>query len=372
MTRRAIRALPGTVGLLLATLELSACDSELVTLGRIPSGMVPSSGTDTGGTNTGGTDTGGTDTGGTATGGMTGAGAEGGATDGGATDGGATDTGGTDGGATDTGGTSTGGQMFPLRFGAMRQLTELGSPNKDDNATLTRDSLVVYFTSTRGENADVYRAARRSLDEPFDEPVLFDPVLYDGNTSSPAISLDGRTLWVGQEREGGIGEIDIWVTTFDGVEWSPLRNVAGLNSPEKDIPRPPAGGGVVMPLGSQRGGPDLDYRTFLAFRANETAAFGVPQAIPELDLGQRVVDGFLTEDLLMLFFSSGESEDDGDLFVARRASPNDPFGPPEPLDALNTSYDERDPWISPDLTRFFFTSNRNLDHEIFEVTVTRQ
>jgi hypothetical protein len=373
MTRRALRALSGSVGLL-TVLELSSCDSDLVTLGRIPGGMDSSSGTDTGGTASGGTDTGGTSTGGT-----NGVGADGGATDGGATDGGAAGEGGADGGATDTGGTSTGGAStggrMSLGFSAVKHHDELGAMGfKDDNATLTANMLVVYFTSTRGENADVYRAERASIDLDFGEPDLFTFTQIDGNTSSPAISLDGRTLWVGQERDGGVGEIDVWVTTTtDGLDWSSLRNVTELNSPAKDIPRPPAGAGLVMPLGSQRAGIDLDYRTFLASRTSASGVFRMPQPIPELENGRRVVDGFLTEDLTMLFYSSGDGEDEGDLFVVRRATPSDPFGPPEPLTDLNTmEWDERDPWISPDLTRFFFTSNRTGDHEIFEATVTRQ
>jgi hypothetical protein len=199
---------------------------------------------------------------------------------------------------------------------------------------------------------------------------LFEPANDpDEDDSSPAISLDGSSLWVGRVLED---DVDIWVTTTTdaGQTWSELRSVTELNSAEKDIPRPPANRNRVMPLGSQRGA--SDYRTLLATRPEGADTFGEPRPIPELENGLRIVDGFLTEDLLMLFYSSGEGEDEGDLFVARRATPDAAFGPPEPLEGLNDSdWDERDPWVAPDMSRIFFTSNRVDDnHEIFEATLT--
>jgi hypothetical protein len=260
-----------------------------------------------------------------------------------------------------------------FRFGLPVQRAELGTDSKEDNATLTADALWIYFT--RGGDAEVFRARRSSVDEPFEAPAPFAPANTDVDAASPAISLDGRTLWVGQEREDDSEDSDIWVTRQnDDDTWTPLEIVAALNSPLKDIPRPPAGGNLVMPLGSQRGGAELDYRTYLAARPSETADFGAPVPIPELELGRRVVDGFLTEDLLTLFFSSGEEENDGDLFYVQRPTLNDPFGAPVALADLNRDdSDERDPWLSPDSTRFFFTSDRlDENHEIFEVVVSRE
>lgn len=261
-----------------------------------------------------------------------------------------------------------------LRFGDPVQRTELGSGEKDDNPTLTADALTVYFSSERRDETRVYTATRPSVDEPFGEPALVDLVGNDEDISSPAISSDGLTLWVGKDRGEDL-ETDIWVTTRTPTEgFGPLENVTNLNSVEKDIPRPPAGGGLVMPLSSQRAGADLDYRIYLATRRDDRSPFGAPQPLPELDLGRRVVDGFLTEDLLTVFFSSGFAENDGELFMAQRPSVTLPFDAPVPIEALNRAEtDERDPWLSKDGTRFFFTSDRVAgDHEIFECVVSRE
>jgi hypothetical protein len=109
-----------------------------------------------------------------------------------------------------------------------------------------------------------------------------------------------------------------------------------------------------------------------------------------LDYDDRsTVDGFLTDDGLTMFFSSapvtppadaatpvdagkavdagravdaGKSGDAGasssDLFVAFRRSTSEDFVLTESLTDLNTSADERDPWLTPDGTTLYFTSDR--------------
>lgn len=270
----------------------------------------------------------------------------------------------------DPGSTPDGEPVY--RFAEPVLLMELQSDEKDDNPTLTSNLLEIYFTSTRQDSAAVFFASRDSVSDPFRAPVRVDSV-SDEDTASPAISLDGQTLWVGQDRnDDDVDETDIWFATRlanDG--WSALENAASLNSSAKDIPRQPAGTDelTIMPLGSQRNGDD--YQTFFATREGN-ADFGAPAPIPELEIGARVVDAFLTQDLLTLFYSSGEGEDEGDLFVTTRASLDAPFGPPVALEGINTADDERDPWLSPDGRRLFFTSNRGGSHDIYEAAVTRE
>jgi Tol biopolymer transport system component len=44
--------------------------------------------------------------------------------------------------------------------------------------------------------------------------------------------------------------------------------------------------------------------------------------------------------------------------VAWRRSTNEAFSVTQPLSDLNTPADERDPWLSPDGTTLYFTSDR--------------
>ena len=62
-----------------------------------------------------------------------------------------------------------------------------------------------------------------------------------------------------------------------------------------------------------------------------------------------------------------------DLFVAWRQSTADRFSLPTPLTDLNTAADERDPWLSPDGTRFYFASDRGGGGlQIYEASASRQ
>jgi hypothetical protein len=242
----------------------------------------------------------------------------------------------------------------------------------DENPTLTADLLTIFFISTRGDSADVWTASREAPTALFGAPELVEAASTDGTEASPAISLDGLTLWVGQNRDDGLGGNDIWVYTRssrDSEDWSAPRNLTALNSSADDIPRQPGFGSLIMPLGSRR---DLDglYHTYLATRSAAGADFGAPVLLSELVFeGRSTVDAFLTADGLMLFYASSLGPEQSDLYVATRASTTAPFGTPVPLADVNTSSDERDPWLSPDGTTLFFAAYHDGDRDLFTAQV---
>jgi hypothetical protein len=275
----------------------------------------------------------------------------------------------------------------PYHFDAPVMVAELASSSRSDNPTLTGDLLEIYFTTDRvSGNGDVWFATRTAATAPFGTPAPVTAVNTDSFETSSAISTDGLTLWFGSDRAGGLGANDIWVTqrATRASAWSTPVDVVPLNTPADDIPRPPGEHALVMPMASTKvtdHNPAAgNYQTYLATRATPAASFGPPVAIPELDDADRsTVDGFLTDDGLTMFFSSaplaesadaavtasdgGRSGDAGvansDLFAAWRRSTSEPFSVPLPLDDLNTSADERDPWLSPDGTTLYFTSDRS-------------
>jgi hypothetical protein len=262
----------------------------------------------------------------------------------------------------------------PYHFGTPQPLPELDPSYDGENPTLTADLLELYLTSDRGgKSTDVWTARRTSAADPFGAPEVISEVSTPSFETSSAVSLDGLTLWWGSERPGGLGALDIWVSTraARGDAWGTPTDLVALNSTEKDVPRPPGLHGLVMPLASERDSPGL-YQTFFSTRAGPDAPFGTPQPIPELTFTDKtVVDGFLTDDGLSLFYSSSASGGKGDLFVARRRSTSEPFSVIQPLTDLNTDADDRDPWLSPDGTLMFFSSDRaGGPLNIYQVAVT--
>ena len=285
----------------------------------------------------------------------------------------------------------------PYLFDTPVLVPELASPSRTDNPTLTGDLLEVYFTTDRvSGNGDVWFATRATAAAPFGTPAPVTAVNGDSFETSSAISSDGLTLWFGSDRAGGSGGKDIWVTerTTRASPWSTPVNVVALNSPADDIPRPPGEHALVMPMASTKvtdhNPASNNYQTYLATRATPSGPFGAPVAIPELDYVDRsTVDGFLTDDGLTMFFSSapvaepadaaasavdaGKTSDAGvansDLFVASRRSTSELFSVPLPLSDLNTPADERDPWLTPDGTTLYFTSDRGGALNIYTAAV---
>src|SRR5262249_52233028 len=156
--------------------------------------------------------------------------------------------------------------------------------------------------------------------EPFRAPERVAEVSTPGFETSSAVSLDGLTLWVGSDRPGGVGDLDVWMSTRAdrSSPWSPPVNLLSMNSPAKDEPRPTGQHGLVMPLGSEPDPPTFS-RTSPSTRASHTAPFDAPRALPELSyVDKSTVDAFLTDDGLAMFFSSGPLMGPADLYVAWR------------------------------------------------------
>jgi hypothetical protein len=278
--------------------------------------------------------------------------------------------GGGSGGAAQGGG-GIGGKGY--RFGTATPATTLDTEDFiEDNPTLTADMLQIFFTSNRDGDADVWFATRERTTDAFGEPQRLDAASTSGVDTSPAVSLDGLTLFVAlDEQPGGLGGYDVFSLerASMGDSWSSPVSVAELNSAEDDIPRPPAVNGTVMPLGSRR---SLEgYRTYLASRSDADSPFGEPLLIEELaEPGRSTVDGFLTEDGLTLFYSSAASEGEGDLYYALRPSADAAFGEPTPIGELNTDADERDPWLSPDGKWFYFATDSEGTLDIYYSAVS--
>jgi hypothetical protein len=263
------------------------------------------------------------------------------------------------------------------RFEVVRRLDELVSDDKEnDNPTLSADLTQIFFSSERNEDdsdVDVFTARRSDAAASFGDPVAVDAVNSDETEASPAVSLDATELWFSTERDPSFGESDVWYATRSDpdADWSSPVQVPELSTEEKDTPRPPGYQGRVMPLGSRALGSGFNA-TYLAARVGRGSPFGVPELVAELvfpELG--TVDAFLTEDGLSLYFNltpdAGESA--GDLYVAHRPTVTEAFGAPEALDELNTSGDERDPWLSPDGKHLFFSSDRDGTLNIYEAVV---
>lgn len=234
--------------------------------------------------------------------------------------------------------------------------------NNEYDPTLTDDLLEIFFISDRPGGLggkDVWHALRRDRRAPFDPPEPVRAVSSQADEESVAVSGDGETLWVGTRRDGGQGGIDIWSASRiePNGTWSDPEPVEALNSELDDLPRPPGQGGSVLPIASNRRGGGL-FQTFFANRVGSQQELE-PLALEYLWVQDATMeDGFLTADGLHLFFRRAALGQEGTLYVTWRTTIDENFREPVSLDLVNSAYDERDPFVSADRTRFFFASDR--------------
>lgn len=259
-------------------------------------------------------------------------------------------------------GTSDAEPVFGDAGQSVRNLNQ--ERNNEYDPTLTDDLLEIFFISDRPRGLggkDVWHAVRTDRRGPFGEPELVSDASSPADEESVAVSGDGRVLWVGSRRAGGQGGIDIWSTsrTGPGAPWEGIAPVAALNSPFDDLPRPPGQGGTVLPIASNRRGGGL-FQTFLATRIGLHQEFALSDESVEYlwHPDSSMEDGFLTEDGLHLFFRRAALGQEGTLYVTWRTTTREQFREPVSLDLVNSAYDERDPFVSADRTRFFFASDR--------------
>lgn len=256
----------------------------------------------------------------------------------------------------------TGGPILAFA-GAGERVNNVNQETSEEyDATLTDDLLEVFFISDRQGGMggrDIWHAERRSRTESFDRPALLAPASSLQEEASPVVSGDGLTLWFGSRREPSIGAMDVWRTTrlSRGEPWGAPENVASLNSELDDLPRPLGDGERVMPLASSRA--DGIYQTFLAHRPDVDADFTSIEPLSNLWVpGSSMDDAQLTRDGRVLFFRRAGLGEPGDLYSSWRSGPDQPFAEPVPLDAVNSAEDDRDPFLSADEIRFFFSSDR--------------
>ncbi len=252
-------------------------------------------------------------------------------------------------------------------------ILHLASPDDDENPSLTADLLELYFSSDRegGEgDVDLWVARRASPNDPFGEPTNLSELNTEEFESSPAVSADGLTLWFGSDREGGAGGTDVWVARRESRDaaWGEATNVSELSSEGDDIPRPLGAGDTVMPLARRDEGGV--YLTYFARRASVDEPFDAPVLVQLAAEGVEVVDAWLNARGDELWFKQRTTDRKGDLFVAR-ADASGAFLAPKPAPLVNTAAEERDPWLSADGSRLFFASDREGSIDIFELELSR-
>ncbi len=286
------------------------------------------------------------------------------------------------------------GQYYRLR-GGIEQATPLGPPvnslaSRERGPTLSSDGRTLIFFSNRRGQDDLFVTTRSSLSQPWSDPVALDEINTDGDEAFPALSADGLTLVFADtfvqasRRAGNLGGSDLWISTRPDVNspWgSPVHMGSVLNGPYHDTTPTISGDGRTLIFASSDR-PDnlqdprrLRFDLWMATRTdpNDPMGWGPPTHLgPVINSVRNEQAPSLSRDGLTLFFASdrpspGRPSDfctDGrcsalnNIWMSRRESLSEPFGPPVSLGAhfMELGY-LLDPCIAPDGSRLIFATS---------------
>jgi hypothetical protein len=265
------------------------------------------------------------------------------------------------------------GQATPKRcdpnkpFGEPVRVQELWSadPDEDADARLTDDERTIYFQSTRETNDPkihrVWVATRPNTNAEFGEPTLIE--LEPGvSYRDPAITPDGLTIFV----QAGVEDSRIQFATRPdpGAYFFPPQDVPGLdlaNEDERD-PYLARDGRLLYTRMGPRGAeqPDIHVATGSVTDGYQSAGLARVNSTSWLERNP-----VLSADGRRIFFSSNRDSEPKwqRIWTAYRDDPTEVFGDPVPVTELavpDGAHDYDAPtWLSVDGCVLYFASNRD-------------
>jgi hypothetical protein len=182
----------------------------------------------------------------------------------------------------------------------------------------------------------------------------------------PSISADGLMLYFSSDRPDGYGNDDLWVAKRPTIEddWGTPENLGpSVNSSQWEYGPCISADGLGLYFGLYNPAGYYIYDIWMAKRPTSDDAWGMPMKLDAPVNTSGVEDAAqLSADGLELYFAAynragGYGTDD--IWVTRRATRNDPWGPPENLGVVvNSSASDDHPCLSPDGLALFFSGDR--------------
>lgn len=262
------------------------------------------------------------------------------APDAGGSDAGLTDAGPEDAGPEDAGPADAG--PIGVEFSEPTPLAGLSELTGVDDPSLTGDLLELYVNVGR----DLFVSRRASVATSWEPLSPLVELNTSGFESSPEVSADGLTLHFARD-DGSGASMDIWVSTraTRSEPWGAAVQITELSTPELDTN--PAVSEDRLRIVFSRGSSGTARDLYEATRASIAAPFGAPRQLAALATGANEGGPMLALGGTSIVFFSDRAGGN-DLYLATRATPSSPFGPPQVLAELSTAGDESDPWISED------------------------
>jgi len=210
-------------------------------------------------------------------------------------------------------------------------------------------------------------------DERFERPMAIEELNTDLQEKSPSISADGLELYF-QSNRLGFERVQYWVWVARRARTSdpfgePERLV--LDAANPDISED---GRTLYAARDSSPEGELDIDLYRCERPDRESPFGPPIPIDELNTPYKDGSPTVTADELTVFFHSDRPGSVGrtDLWMARRPSRHVPFDPPLPVGGVNTEFQEMTPSVTPDGLALYFASDRPGGAGALDIWVARR
>jgi Tol biopolymer transport system component len=257
----------------------------------------------------------------------------------------------------------------PGTFGPPQLVPGLRSDTDDvEDPSLTFEETEIYFTSATGGQNDVWVSRRAAAGDPWGPSTLVTELSSPQNDEDPEVSVDGLIMYLTSDRGGDGRRLYVSRRRTRDTPWEPPARIGTLGASALDQAPTVDRGQLYLVLASQRGGATVSH-LFGATRPDASAAWPGAAEITALTSSWQDTDPALFSDGRALLFASRRLTQGGtaDLFEALRADVGSPFASSlAPLGELNTAAAEEDPWVSQNGKHILFVSDRSGRRRIYE------
>jgi len=262
---------------------------------------------------------------------------------------------------------STGKTKADFILGDPTPVPNVSSNAGDTYVRIAADGLSLYITSLRTGgygDRDLWVAKRPTESDGWGTPVNLGPTINTNKWDACAsISADDLTLYFySQDRPGGPGGFDLWVSTRETTEddWGEPENMEPtFNTKGHNWAPNISADNLSLYFACDRPGTSGDCDIWVSARETTQDDWGTPVNLgPTVNWSGWDCKPDISADGRTLFFTRREPpSEDYDIWVTRRATIHDDWGTPIPL-PINTLYAEGSQSISADGSTLYFVSNR--------------
>lgn len=244
--------------------------------------------------------------------------------------------------------------------------SSINSPGKDEHVTFPQDGKTMYFASIREGgigNYDIYVSLYRN-GQWTKAVCLSPPVNTEKDEYDPFITQDGKRLFFASNRDnpGPYWDCEIYVTEWDGESWSEPRI---YDSTFVTPGKPDWGAAFPSDMKTfffSSGRPPAKPHEVQMFQSVwQGDRWSVPEPMPEpVNTGGLEATPYVTPDGKTLYLNSGRGRSDKkDVDIWKFELVDGRWTNAELMDGLfHSNRHDYDPCISPDGTKFYFTSTR--------------